>query len=402
MSDKTLVCIGFSEALSAPETAWSLLDAGFTVIAFARRGRHSALRHSAHVEVIEITPPEQNSDAALADLETALAARNTLAEQPGVIFPLDDTSLWLCNHLKIGPGWILGGASGKAAELALDKSIQIESAIGAGFNVLPTTVAKTVTEVQACGKGLPLMLRPARAVLPGNGSLKKGSNWICATPDEFSQAVSKWAGAWPLLVQPFTVGNGEGVFGLATADGVRGWSGHRRLRMMNPHGSGSSACVSQPVDAETKTIVEKFVQQVGWRGMFMVELLRDQAGKLWFVEFNGRPWGSLALARCQGLEYPAWSVKLALNRSAEIIVGQPGQRPLVCRNAGREFMHMLFVLRGPKSKALREWPSFWRTALELLRVRKNDYFYNWRRDDLKVFFYDWWYTVRNNVGKSKG
>jgi hypothetical protein len=399
---KSLVFIGFSEALSAPEAAWSLVDAGFSVLVFARKGRHSALRHSAHVELVEITPPELDAEAALADMEKALAAKNPVPTSPGVIFPLDDTALWLCNRLKPTPGWILVGASGAAAELALDKRLQIASARSAGFNVLPTTIANTATEVLDRGNELPLILRPAQAVLPRNGRLQKGSNWICATRAELERAVSQWAGAWPLLVQPFASGRGEGVFGLATEAGVRGWSAHRRLRMMNPHGSGSSACASQPIAPETKTLVEKFIQLTGWRGLFMVEFLRDQSGKLWFVEFNGRPWGSLALARRQGLEYPAWAVNLALNPAARIDLRPPDEKRVVCRNAGREFMHLLFVLRGPKSQALREWPSFWRTALELLRVRRNDFFYNWRLDDLPVFFCDWWYTVRDNVCKSKG
>ncbi len=399
---KSLVCIGFSEALSAPETAWSLVDAGFEVLVFARRGRHSALRHSAHVEIAEITPPEQDSEASLADLKKILTAKNVGADRPGVIFPLDDTALWLCSRLQPGSGWVLSGPAGKAAELALDKTVQIESARAAGFNVLPTFVARAVSEMSERARELPLILRPARAVLPENGRLRKGQNWICATQPELDQAVSKWGGAWPMLVQPFATGNGEGIFGLATADGVKGWSSHRRVRMMNPHGSGSSACASQPVDVETKVAVEKFIHQTGWRGVFMVELLRDASNKLWFVEFNGRPWGSLALARRQGLEYPAWAVQATLDHTAKLAIHQPESRSLTCRNAGREFMHMLFVLRGPKSKALRHWPSFWRTALDVLRVRRNDFFYNWRRDDLKVFFYDWWYTVRDNVSKSKG
>jgi len=44
-----LVVIGFAEALAAPEVVWSLVDAGFDVAAFARRGKPAALAHSRHV-----------------------------------------------------------------------------------------------------------------------------------------------------------------------------------------------------------------------------------------------------------------------------------------------------------------------------------------------------------------
>jgi hypothetical protein len=64
-------------------------------------------------------------------------------------------------------------------------------------------------------------------------------------------------------------------------------------------------------------------------------------------------------------------------------------------------MHLLFVLRGPKSKALKEWPSFWRAILQVLLVRPSDTFYNWRKGDLRVFLNDVWYTVRDNLKKPR-
>ena len=64
-------------------------------------------------------------------------------------------------------------------------------------------------------------------------------------------------------------------------------------------------------------------------------------------------------------------------------------------------MHLLFVLRGPKSKALRSWPPFWKTMADVARVRASDVFYNWRRDDPKVFVADFCYTIKDNVFKSK-
>ena len=398
---KPLVIIGFSEALSAPEVAWSLLDAGFEVIAFARRGRRAALRHSAHVVVHDITPPELDCAAARADLEQLLATFG-VADRNLLYFPLDDTAVWLCNQVNPASNWRLVGPQGANVDLALNKRIQIEAAQSAGLKVPATTIATTPAQVLARSNELPLVLRPADAILFQQGRLQKGRNWICATEAELHQAVADWAGAIPLLVQPFIDGVGEGVFGFATEDDVLGWSAHQRLRMMNPHGSGSSACISQPVPGEVRHAIEQMIRQTGWRGLFMVELLCDSAGNHWFVEFNGRPWGSMALACNQGLEYPAWAATRVLNPSQPVSVPRADTSPVVCRNVGRELMHLLFVLRGPKSKALSHWPSTWGTLFDLLRVHQRDSLYNWRRDDLQVFFRDVWYTLRSNLRKSSG
>jgi hypothetical protein len=195
---------------------------------------------------------------------------------------------------------------------------------------------------------------------------------------------------------------GEGLFGLATPNGIVAWSGHKRLRMMNPHGSGASACAAvSDLDQASQTAAESFLRACNWQGLFMIELLRDSSGKLWFIEFNGRAWGSMALARREGLEYPAWAVQLALQPAAAINV--PAQRKsLVCRHLGRELVHLLFVLRGSKSRALKNWPSFWATCSKVLRVRKKDHWYNWRSDDCWVFISDTLLTLRSQLFKFKG
>ena len=135
-------------------------------------------------------------------------------------------------------------------------------------------------------------------------------------------------------------------------------------------------------DIKEKT--EALVTKAGWRGLFMIELLRDDSGKLWFVELNGRPWGSMALCRRQGFEYPAWHIELAIDGQSPAGTAPIPVQSIVCRNAGREFMHLLFVLKGAKSNALTNWPPFWRTLREILHFNGSDGLYNWRQDDMKV------------------
>jgi predicted ATP-grasp superfamily ATP-dependent carboligase len=171
--------------------------------------------------------------------------------------------------------------------------------------------------------------------------------------------------------------------------------------MMNPQGSGSSACVAQPVPQDLRSVAGKFITQAGWRGLFMIEVLRDDSGQVWFVELNGRPWGSMALCRRQGLEYPAWHVELAMDEHSPSGFEVSSGTGVVCRHAGREFMHLLFVLRGAKSDALRRWPSFWETIGNVIHFHREDGLYNWRRDDPKVFIADFYYTIHDNLFKSR-
>ena len=399
---RTTVIVGFAEAISAPEVVWSLVDEGYEVVAFARKGRASALRHSRHVVCHNICAPETDVQAALSELKALMSSLvQGTASSNRVLLPLDDKSLFLCSRLTLDDGWLLAGAEGGYAELALNKNLQVELAKAAGFSVPTTTLAHTAVEVRnfVSANSYPVILKPANCVLIEKGKTSSSPHWICANREELEHALAGWAECAPLLVQLFITGTSEGVFGFAAADGVRGWSAHRRLRMMNPQGSGSSACVSQLVSEETRLRAEIFISRAGWRGMFMIELLRDQSGKIFFIEFNGRPWGSMALSRAQGLEYPAWQIMLALDPGFRPGIAATNTPGIVSRNVGRELMHLLFVLRGPESKALRGWPSIWKSLRDVASFHFRDTLYNWRRDDPKVFLADMSYTIKNNLFK---
>src|SRR5580704_19186494 len=103
---RTTVLIGFAEAMSAPEVLWSLVDAGYRVVAFARRGRASALRHSWHVKCYEISPPESDLQASISELNSLLHSLRSESEADRlVLLPLDDKAVWMCSRLPPGNGW---------------------------------------------------------------------------------------------------------------------------------------------------------------------------------------------------------------------------------------------------------------------------------------------------------
>ena len=395
------VVIGFAKSLSAPEVVWSLADHGYTVVAFTRRGRRSALRYSHYVRLFEITAPEQDLAQSMADLKLEVE-RISATTGPVVMMPLDDAALWLCGRTEFNGGVTIAGPRGGRVEVALNKQKQFELAQSSGFSVPSAEYVEKPGDVRIEDIKFPVVFKPAAAVVRDGDKLGKGQGWICSDQAELESALAAWAGRAPMLLQQFVHGVGEGIFGLATERGVVAWSGHRRLRMMNPHGSGASACAVAPeANASTKAAVGRFLAGCGWRGLFMIEMLRDQSGKLWFIEFNGRCWGSMALARRAGLDYPAWAVQIALAPDTEVRVPQVRKGAQICRHLGREMLYLLFVLRGSRSKALTNWPSIWSACIQVLRIGRNDRWYNWRKDDAMVFFSDCYGTIRDQLFKPK-
>ncbi len=188
------------------------MDDGFKVVAFARKGRGSPIRHSRHVACYEICAPESDLQESLSDLRLLLASLGAKANQQ-LLLPLDDKALYLCGRVQIEGCWVLAGPKGGSADLALNKYLQTEAARSAGFNVPKTQLVRTADEVLASNfdAWYPIILRPVDCVPMVQGRIYKSRNWICADSDELKSAVSQWAGRVPLLIQPFITGTGEGV-----------------------------------------------------------------------------------------------------------------------------------------------------------------------------------------------
>lgn len=387
------ILIGSACALAAPEAAASMLGAGLQVTAFAPRGSRPALRRDRRVAIDAITAPERDAAAAAAELVEVARRRGAVA-----VMPLDDASVWLCDATAAELGLAVVGPTAARARLALDKRLQIEAARSAGFAVPETWICSTREEALAIDR-FPVILKPALAVAEHGGRLRRGSARVCADATELAIAVAEWDGAHPLLAQPWLSGTGEGLFGVVLDGDVAQLSAHRRLRMVNPQGSGSSACISTAPDPELVEACVRMMRAVGWSGLFMLEFLRGRDGTAWFMELNGRAWGSLALARRLGLEYPAWAAFDALGLPQVPRRACGPHEPLVCRHLGREIVHVMSVLRGPRSAALTDWPSRWGTLRSVARVRRGERWYNWSARRPGVFVQDTLQTVLEPVAK---
>jgi hypothetical protein len=376
------VIVGFADALSAPEVVWSLRDAGFRVTVLNRRGHRTPLHHARGLTILDVTAPEEDFARCAHEIGEAGDVRRRL------LMPIDDAAVAVCARIaEENPSTTVVGPIGRQAELALDKRLQIDVAAQSGFLVPPTAVAETMEQLRNSIHEFPVVLKAANAVSVRDNDLTRGRSFVCADRLELRAAEERWREEYTLLVQPLLVGVGEGLFGLRTAREELLLSAHRRIRMMNPQGSGSSACATAPVDSELAHSAARFLASAEWLGLFMLEFLRDEEGRAYFMELNGRAWGSMALALRVGFDYPAWAVRAVLDPS--FVPETPPPRPgVVCRHLGREIVHLLFALRGPSTAANPNWPRPLSTLKDLLRLRRGDRWYNWRRTDWRVFVAD--------------
>lgn len=373
----------FAEALSAPECAWSLINAGWRVIALTRQARPPSIARDSRVAVERIPAPEEGIVASRARLQ------EFVRRFPGAsILPLDDVALLLCRGL---PNLAFGAPGEHPFALALHKPTQFNLAQDAGFMVPEWTLVDNPSMSIARPVASRWYVKPALACAEIEGRAVRGAPTECMSPAAVDRAVSSASPDNPMIVQAAVSGTGEGLFGLSTPAGVVAWSSHRRVRMMNPRGSGSSACRSQDPPRDAVDAAARFVSDARWTGLFMIELLRAADGQVIFMEFNGRPWGSMALARRRGLEYPAWTLELDATGCAPGVADTT--RHMVCRHAGREVVHLALAVRDALTAG--RVAQLGRSVVGLAGFRPSQRWYNSER--FAVWVDDTIQTVRSHI-----
>ena len=362
------VAIGFAESLAAPEAAWSLRDAGHQVVAFTRDGAKPPVRKCRDVELVRVPRPEDDAERTVGALAEAL--RRSGAD---CVLPLDDEAVWVGARLAERHAVRFVGPTATHERLALDKRMQLGAAEAAGFRVPAARAFSTADELRAAAAEVefPAVVRAARAVDLVDGRLDHPRVAVAADTSELEHALSSFPPGTPLLVQRWIAGTSEGFFGLAGGARVHAPSAHQRIRMTHPHGSHSSACRARAVDPAVAEAAGRMVAAAAWRGLFMIELLRDRDGVPWFVE--------------QSID-PAFDVPTPAPRS-----------PVLCRHLGSELLHLLIVLRGKRSRAATTWPSRGRTAADVLHFSRSDRWYNLRAGERSVFVDDTFHYVAGTM-----
>jgi hypothetical protein len=391
LPDTPVYLIGFAESWATPEVCFSLQATGARIVCFCRRNARARVARLNFVEYCPVNAPENDLDRTVDDVE-ALIARF----QPEAIIPCEDAALLVLAKLNGFEGdWLAPTA--EACQFALDKWAQIDAAHASGFAVMRTQVVESEGDV-ARFPIRPAILKPRNALDIRGAGVGKGRSFV-VEDDDPSREAREALSQRPYLIQEYKVGVGEGVFGIAHAGKVYAGFGHRRLRMVNPAGSGSSACVSRQPGAGELQAAETLVRRVAWQGPFMVELLRDFSGRAWFMEFNGRFWGSLALARRCGLDMPRLACELARGQDPEI---PSNIEPGFARHLGRDLIHLLFVLRGPRGDArAHRWPGRISTLKAILSPHPLSSFYNYDRSQPFFFVKDAAITVTNQMMRRK-
>lgn len=265
----------------------------------------------------------------------------------------------------------LGMASNDALSVTLSKSRTADLARALGVPIPYTVVIKDTEEFYPIqGKQrYPVVIKPDRSK---NWSLHGKCEDIpvayALNSKELSESVSRLLTFGPVLLQEYVRGDGVGM-GLLAARGEALFAfQYRRLHEVPLTGGASSYRVSEVIDPELLDYASCLLKGLCWDGVAMIEFKKErETGKTYFLEINGRFWGSLPLAVAAGADFPSYLFDLMIHQMRDFpATYKVGLR---CHQLSRELEWLKEVLlHRRRGNPVVRFPSYPRVLIESCRL----------------------------------
>jgi predicted ATP-grasp superfamily ATP-dependent carboligase len=250
--------------------------------------------------------PQQNSDALMSAVSQAIDA-----EGYEVVFSSDDEGVLLLSAHRDDLRAVVPYGPHESVLSAFDKLALTRAAEAEGMAV-PRTVEPT-PQVMASWRG-PVVVKPT-LTFTGQDSGRLDTS-VLDDPAGVPACVEeiRRAGGRPILQE---VVNGDlcAMTVLSDQDSRIVASTQQRAELTWPPRVGVSArAVTVPLDETLSAQVAALVRRLKWFGLAQLQFLVDGEGNFKLLDFNGRFYGSLALAVSAGVNFPALWALLATHR----------------------------------------------------------------------------------------
>jgi len=232
-----------------------------------------------------------------------------------VVLPGTDPSLITISEgrKQIEPHARLGLPSHETVLESLDKQMFQRRAERAGLAPPRSIDCSSWPQMQAAAReiGFPLVAKPAASWVWTDSRLRERGPRVV----EDAASLEAAATGWPLTVQQYLpdakIVSCAGVH----ADGkLLGFTVVRYERAFPPPSAKAALAVTIAPPPMLRERVEALLAEIGWAGIFELELLELEAG-LGAIDFNPRPFGWMALSIAAGANLPAIWCDHVLGRS---------------------------------------------------------------------------------------
>ncbi len=277
--------------------------AGYEVAAIA--GERPAASHWSRACHEQFACPDPRVDRAA----FAAALGGVLASAAyDVLLPGSDAALFVISEHRDQLGsTAVGLPVPQVVGRCLNKLSVIEAAREAGLQAPETEKCDEAYEAAAAAEriGYPVLIKPWTSVIPEGLGIRQRSSRLARDPTELSRALNDFG--TPLLVQRRIAGAVHSLAGVRAGGEMLAVAFSRYRRTWPPDAGNASCSESLEIPPDVSRLAAAVLDELGWEGIFEIELIPDDADRFALIDLNPRIYGSLELAIRAGAPIPsAW------------------------------------------------------------------------------------------------
>ena len=228
-------------------------------------------------------------------------------------------------------------------EASMDKGTLSGTGIVAALDPPPTALCTSSGEALRAAErfGYPVVVKPRSSVYTRGGRLHREGSRLAADPAAVARLAEFYSSS--CIVQPVVTGEVHSFSGVHAGGRLLAASLSRYLRTWPAEAGNAALSETVPVPDELAAAVGSLLGDLGWEGIFELELLRRPGGGFCAIDFNPRLYGSVALAIRAGADLPAIWARWLRGDVLELAVARPGVRyrwgEAELRRIGSELRH---------------------------------------------------------------
>ncbi len=323
----------------------SLAGAGYAVGVVASSSPAASHWSRSCAERLRATSPRIDAARFIDDLSALLARRSYATLIVGT-----DTSLLAISRgrARLEQLTRLGLPPHEVVERCLQRDALAAATAGTDLAGAAAVRCRSLPEALAAARdlGLPALVKAPATVRVVGDTIQPDADSI-AVADERALAAAIPANGEEFLVQQMLQGEPHSFGGVAADGRLIAVALSRYRRTWPPHAGNAAFSETVALPPELERDVERLVANLGWEGLFEVELMRTADGRFVPFDFNPRPYGSMALAGAAGASLTAiWCDWLLADQDAlrrkGVVRARPGR---LYRWEDADLRHLVWQLR---------------------------------------------------------
>jgi len=303
--NKATLILGAAPRVAVP-IARSLQLLGVPCIVGIFSEKNSALGSNAVHRTVRLPQPR--------DRASFLRALLTLLETENVdtIFPGSDLAIrGIGDHYERLSEIVYPGCPPPdVCAAVLEKQRTFDAARACGIQLPPSYLASTLADLDALRGRIqfPVIIKRSSAAIAGSFKIRQYFSFEALRAEYVSDASI----GGQTILQQYDGGEGIGLAVIVHDGRVVAPFQYRSVRELPSTGGVSCVVEADTLDGELLAKTTAMLRAMRWRGVAMVEYIRDRAtGTYRLLEVNGRYWGCLVLAMQAGHDYPAYEWRIA-------------------------------------------------------------------------------------------